>query len=238
MAETLTVQEIRASVGYLYLLSFCPPDQIHAFTQAGLPLRSGLALQAGEPEGEFFARSIPESCRRITAFHQRLPDPDQQLVSELSTAALAAQQEPLAAYLFQQQMDRICSLPARAEPAKRLRPTQGCQLCQAPCRYGFFVLVSRPDYTVLEKLLEQYRDEPEPGGALKAAWSFTTSHLWRTLGTRQGYISPFHLGNLSFCLLVLAMAKARFPYPESELALFQEWNQGLIAGWPSNGRGI
>ncbi|MBN1265840.1 MAG: hypothetical protein JXA25_10125 [Anaerolineales bacterium] len=234
MADSLTVQEIQASISYLYILSFCPPDQIHALAQAGLPLRSGLALQADLPEAEFFARTIPESCRRITAFHQRLPIPDQKLKNDLSRAAQTAQESPEAAYLFQQQMDRICSLPSRTEKNKRLRPSRGCQFCQAPCRYGFFVLVSRPEYTLLQKLLEQHENSRDPGGTLKATWSFTTSHLWRTLGTRQGYISPYHLGNLSYCLLVLAMAKSRLPFPESELASFQEWNQALIAGWPAN----
>jgi len=236
MAESLTVEEIQTSISYLYLLSFCPPDQIHAFNQAGLPLRSGLAMRAGLSEADFFSRTIPESCRRITAFHQRLPDPDEKLVKDLSTAAEDAQKSPERAYIFQQQIGRICSLPARAEKNKRLRPSRGCQFCQTPCRYGFFVLVSRPDYSLLEKLLEEQAGSEDLGGALKAAWSFTTSHLWRTLGTQQGYISPDHMGNLSYCLLVLALAKSRLQFPEEELVSFQEWNQALIAGWPANGQ--
>ena len=126
-------------------------------------------------------------------------------------------------------MARIAALPGRAKPANRLRHRRGCQFCTAPCCYGFFVLTSKPHYALLHQLLETEAQKPkaerDPVGA---AQSFATAHLWRALGTRQGYITATHLGNLAYCLLTLGMAKSRYPLPETQFEAFQRVNQALV----------
>ena len=48
---------------------------------------------------------------------------------------------------------------------------------------------------------------------------------------KEGFISADHLGNLSYCLLMLGTAKSRFAMPEAQLTRFQELNQNTIRGW-------
>ena len=62
-------------------------------------------------------------------------------------------------------------------------------------------------------------------------WTYTTTHLWNTLEAKEGFISADHLGNLSYCLLMLGTAKSRFAMPEAQLTRFQEMNQGTIRSW-------
>ena len=62
-------------------------------------------------------------------------------------------------------------------------------------------------------------------------WTYTTTHLWKVLGKNEGFISADHLGNLSYCMLMLGTAKSRFPMPEAQLTRFQEMNQNTIRSW-------
>ena len=54
------------------------------------------------------------------------------------------------------------------------------------------------------------------------------AHLWQVLGVRAMYLQPFHLGNLSYCLLMLGTAKSRFAMKEKELTAYQALNQQTI----------
>ena len=229
MPKQLSIKGLQATIGYVYLLSFCPPERVLEFKQAGEPLRAGLALDAGMSAADYFAQAVPEACRRIVAFHQRSREPDDGLVDDLTQAIRAAHKSPAAAEAVSLHLARVAGLPGRAKPENRLRASKGCQFCAAPCRYGFFALVSKPNYDLLHQLLEEEAREPkaeqDPVGA---AWTFATGHLWRTLGSRQGYISTTHLGNLAYCLLTLGTAKSRYPLPDDEFQTFQVVNQALI----------
>ena len=233
MTQRLSVNGLQATIGYLYLLSFCPPERTKEFQQAGEPLRAGLALEAGLAPPDYFARAVPEACRRIVAFHQRTREPDGEMVSALIEAARAAHAHSLAAAVFNDQMARVAGLPGRAKPENRLRQSKGCQFCAAPCRYGFFALATKPNYDLLRQLLGAEAQKPAAEqDPVRAARTFATGHLWRALGSRQGYISTAHLGNLAYCLLTLGTAKSRYPLPEEQFQAFQAANQALIRFHP------
>ena len=232
MTMSLSVQGLQAAIGYLYLLSFCPPGRVWEFQLAGEPLRKGLAMQAGFSSPEYFNRVVPEACRRIVAFHQGSREPDPVQVAALIEAARGAHTGPVGAALFSARMDQLASLPARAKPDQRLRRTQGCRFCTAPCRYGFFALVTKPAYQGLQRLLESEQEQPAgEQDPVEAAWTFAIEHLWRSLGVKQGYITPTHLGHLAYCLLTLGTAKSRYPLPEEQYRAFQDANQARIHGW-------
>ena len=234
MANTFSIESLQGTIGYLYRLSFCPPEHIHEFCQAGSFLRKGLALAAGLPEEQYFEQSLPEACQRIAAFHLGTRQPGQIIVEELSTSARQALDDPQGATRFQNLMAQLAAAPGRSRPDHRLRPSKGCQFCSAACRYGYFALVTRPNYALLKNILEdEARKPPGDQDPLQAGWSFATSLLWRALGSEQGYISPDHLGNLAYCLLVLGMARSRYPLPEEQLQKFQAANQALIENWPA-----
>jgi hypothetical protein len=233
MTEPLSIEGLQLTIGYLYLLSFCPPGRIKEFQQAGEPLRVGLALSAGMNPAGYFARSLPEACRRIVAFHQRTREPDEDAIRSLLAAARVAHASRVSARAFAARMDRIAALPGRAKPDNRLRRNKGCQFCHVPCRYGFFALASKPDYDLLQQLIEaETQKSPAEQDPVGAAWRFATGHLWRTLGSRQGYVSAVHLGNLAYCLMTLGMNKARHPLPGAQFEAFQSANQQLIDAWP------
>ena len=237
MTKTLSIEGLQTTIGYLFLLSFCPPERILEFKQAGAPLRAGLALRDGLAVDEYFERAVPEACRRIAAFHQRSKNPDQVVVDDLTEAARLAHANPVGAAVFEARMTQVTASPERAKLDKRLRPEKGCQFCAAPCRYGYFVLVTDPNFDLLHKLLQAEAGKPtQEQDPLKAAWSFATGHLWRALGTEQGYISASHLGGLAYCLLSLGMAQSRYPLPEEQYHAFQQTNQTMIQNWPRNGR--
>ena len=73
--------------------------------------------------------------------------------------------------------------------------------------------------------------DPSQRDAVNVLWTYTTGHLWNVLGVNEGFISVDHLGNLSYCLLMLATAKSRFALPEQQLIKFQEMNQRTIQNW-------
>ena len=233
--KTLSIEGLQATIGYLYLLSFCPLERILEFKQAGAPLRAGLALKSGLPTADYFQQAVPEACRRIVAFHHGTRRPDDGTVNELIESARLAHVNSTGAAIFQSQMEKVATSPKRAKHDRRLRSDRGCQFCATPCRYGYFIVVSKPNFDLLNKLMDaEAQKPPDEQDPLKAAWGFATGHLWRTLGTEQGYISATHLGNLAYCLLSLGMAKSRYPLPEGQYQAFQEANQALIQNWPSS----
>lgn len=233
----LTAGTLQATIGYLYLLSFCPPGRAWELHLASEPLRKGLGMRAGLSPDQFLALARPEACRRIVAFHERTREPRKELVGSLVQMAALAEQGPDGVRTLSEGMAVLAGLPGRAKPENRLRRSRGCQHCAAACRYGFFNLVTRPNYSLLHSLLEQEAAKPvhrqDPLGTL---WAFAIAHLWRTLGVELAYISASHLGNLAFCLLALGTSQSRRPVPETEVSLLQQANQKLIRSWPHDGR--
>lgn len=228
LIATPVPEGLRQTASYLHLLSFCPPEHIHNFKQAGAPLRKALAGRADLAVPEYFSRTIPEACRKMVEFYLKDHMDNERFVDTFNRSARLAHQSPQAAWAFSTLMALLAGSPERAGIQYRLRSTRGCQFCAAPCRYGHFLLVSAPDYDLLQRLLEEEAAKPAGQDPLRATWRFALAHLWRTLGITQAYVSSAHLGNLAYCLLVLGMAKARFPFPEEELKRFQAANQLLI----------
>jgi hypothetical protein len=236
MSSRIPANLIRRTIGYYYLAAFCPPTYLGQFRQHSLILRANLARAAGMQEAPFFGAAVPEVSWRIVAFHQQTREPDRKLVQQLVQVCLASVSSPQALAAFQACMGEVAALPGRAKPTNRLHRRKGCALCAAPCKYGFFTLVSDPQFRVLRQLLEQ----PDASGSrdvVHILWTYTTSHLWQTLGARQGFVSADHLGNLAYCLLLLATARSRRPMPEPQLRAFQERNQARIRSWKGIERG-
>lgn len=229
MAGELPAESIRRTIGYYYLVAYCPAGQIGALREAAEPLRRELAGQAGLGMGDYFPLVIPEVCQRIVAFHQGTRGPDGALVQALVEVTKEADSSAEGAAAFQAQMTKIAALPQRARSEKRLHRRRGCMLCAAPCGYGYFSLISEPRFDVLQQALQQ---APERGRSqIFALWEFTVGHVDGMLGGGHGHTAPEHLANLAYCLLSLATAKSRYPFPEAPMRALQQANQELAAQW-------
>jgi hypothetical protein len=233
MAMNFHAGTVKKAISYFYLLSFCPPANLEDFTKASEGLRKQLAEEAGLSQNEFFSEMIPQVCWRIVAFSQSSREPDKELVDLLSKLAESAAQNPESLIAFQAQMLELAALPGRAKADNRLHRKKGCRFCEAPCRYGYFSLVSEPKFYLLQQILEaETKKEKGEQNPIRAVWSFAISHLTSLMSTEQGYISAQHLGNLAYCLLMLSMAKSRYPLPEKQITAFQQANQRIIQTWP------
>jgi hypothetical protein len=82
---------------------------------------------------------------------------------------------------------------------------------------------------VLRDILEQESARPAVDqNAVRSIWVFTRVHLWRTLGVKQDFVTRQHLANLGYCLLLLGIARSRYPFPAEKVELFQQLNQSAI----------
>lgn len=224
-----SAEVLRRVIAYYYLLSYCAPKQIGDFLSAAGSLRKSLVDSSGMEEGAFFSVVAPEVCRRIVAFHQDTREPDKAVVEALIKTIQNAEKNPESLAAFQAQMAAIASLPGRAKPENRLHRTKGCNLCAAPCRYGYFTLISDPQFNRLREMMASEAAKPaSEQSPLGLVYGFTFFHLSQFPGFQQGWIDRGHLGNLAFCLLLLGMAKSRLAMPEEQLRLFQAANQEYI----------
>ena len=198
---------IKRTVIYLYLLSFTLPEQVSELP----PLREEL--------GEDWSRAVEAAARLMVAFQQASRNPDTELVAGLTRA----DSSPEACRAFQEKMDALAQLPGRAKMENRLHRKRGCRLCETPCRYGYFSLLTEPDFSVLHKMLGE-----QPGVPVQTVWQFTLMHLAKSLALGRWYIGAHHLGNLAYCLVSLATAKSRYPFPEAQMKKFQAMNQEMI----------
>jgi hypothetical protein len=232
MATQISADSLMRTISYYYLLTFCPPEFIGDLKEASEPMLKSLAEQAGMVMENFTSTAIPEAARHIVAFHQVTREPDEETVEALIGKTFQADRNPENASAFQTLMSEIAEHPGRAKADNRLHRKKGCRFCETPCRYGYFTLVSDPDFRGLQVMLDAENKKP-PGerDPINVLWTFTTGHLWQVLGTREAYIRADHLGNLSYCLLMLATAKSRFALPEKQLITFQEMNQRTIRNW-------
>jgi len=232
MTKDIHPTAIKGMISYYYLVAFCPPAHISALKKASQKNRSALAKLAGLKMADFVKAAAPEVAYRMCAFQQATREPDKETVEKLTKAIVAADTKPGKAADYQAMMKAVSIHPGRAKLANRLHRQKGCSLCQSPCQYGFFTLISEPDFKSLLSMLgaenKKIAAERNPVNVL---WTYATTHLWKVLGKNEGFISADHLGNLSYCLLMLGTAKSRFPMPEDQLTRFQELNQNTIRGW-------
>jgi hypothetical protein len=227
----IPVEILKRTICYYYLLAYCPPENVKEFKKGLQPLRREVAKGAGMKMKDFFAAVPAEVSRHIVAFHQNTHDPDQEWVDALAKKMKGADGSPTKVAAYQEMMGLVARLPQRARPENRLHSKRGCQFCAAPCHYGYFTLVSEPDFEMLEGFLEH-----EGGLAtmdrkpVMAVTSFALTHIVTVLkgATEELYIHQAHLANLAYCLLALATAKSRRPFPEEQVRLFQAANQYFI----------
>ena len=222
---------IKQLINYFYLLSFCPPDYVSELKKASQPVRKRYGLD----KEAVLEPAISEAAMRIVAFQQATRQPESFAVQELAEVMKEADQSTEKLDVFQQTMREIALHPGRAKAANRLHRQKGCAFCNAPCQYGFFTLMSEPDFKVLKTMLDAENQRlAQQRNPVKALWTFTGAHLWQVLGVQAGFIGASHLGNLSYCLLMLGTAKSRFAMKEKELTAYQTLNQQTIETLISN----
>jgi hypothetical protein len=232
MTEQIHPIAIKKMISYYYLVAFCPPAHISALKKASQKMRSALAKESGLKMADFIKAVAPEVGQRMTAFQQATRTPDEDTVKKLVKAIISADTKPEKAAEYQATMKAIAIHPGRAKMGNRLHRQKGCVYCQAPCQYGFFSLISEPDFkTLLTMLGAENKKIASERNPVNVLWTYTTTHLWNQLGVNEGFISADHLGNLSYCLLMLGTAKSRFALPEAQLTRFQEMNQETIHSW-------
>lgn len=232
MQSTIPADIMMRTISYFYLVNYCPPTQVGALIRASVALRDSLAAGAGMGVDEYFESVAPEIGWRVAAFHQATREPEKEVVDSLTQAVAQADTSPEGAAAFQKAMAELAAHPGRAKPDNRLHRQKGCKYCVAPCRYGYFTLVSDPVFkNLLAMLSAEMNKQPELRNPVNVLWTYTATHLWRTLGVREAFIRADHLGNLSYCLLMLATAKSRYAVPEKQLQAFQAMNQNTIRNW-------
>ena len=229
MTKAIPTESLKKTIAYFYLLSYCPPVKFADFNRSTAPLRKALAANTGMEEEAYFTRVLPEVCHRIVAFNQATREPDPKMVEALEVAAKDAEKNAKATEAFQEQMVRVAALPGRAKLENRLHRNKGCSLCLAPCQYGFFTLVSDPQLSVLQEAMKAETERPvAKQSPLLPLYGFALHHITQLVGVEEAFIESRHIANLSFCLLLLGMAKSRRALPEAHLRLLQAANREFI----------
>lgn len=220
---------VKKTISYLYLVSFCPPSQLAEFTPAITPLFQALLKTSGMDEQTFNIQVLPQACHHMVAYSMATRYPDEKSIVFLLKAAINATASPEALQNFQTTVAELSGLPGRAKMDNRLHRNKGCRLCNSACFYGYFSLVSDPKMNLLQNMLKEEAAKPaQECSPLVVLYTFAMLHLASLTGMRQVLIRPDALANLSFCLLLLSMAKSRLPLPEQQLRLIQAGNQEYI----------
>jgi len=227
--EDLSSVSIKKTIAYLHLLSYCPPPKLAEFNDIANPLIKELADIAGLKIKNYLDLAIPQACLLIVSYHQATREPEKEVLDDLVKTARAANKDMDTLATFKAKMDEIAALPGRAKRENRLHRNKGCNLCAAPCRYGYFTLVSDPDFSELQALFAAETQKPTSGQSpLSPVYTFTINHILGITGSEQGYCEKTHFANLAFCLLMLSMAKSRLAFPDAQVRIFQAANQAYI----------
>jgi hypothetical protein len=229
MANSVSPKTIKKMVSYYYLVFFCPPEYIRTLEKSSRVMRTRLAEDAGTTLDEFTNLVVPEVALRVVAFQHATRLPEDKAIQELAKVMRNADGSREMASAYQEVMKDITSNLGRAKPANRLHRQKGCDFCDAPCQYGFFTLMSEPNYKTLQVMLDaENKKNAKEHNVVNTLWGYTRSQIWNVLETRAGMITAEHLGNLSYCLLLQGIAKSRFALPEKQLKTFQALNRGAI----------
>ena len=221
MNNKIPASKLKHVITYLLSLSYSSPDHIDGFKSVKNSFQQELKAE--------WSDAVLGACQHIVAFHQASRDPDAERVAALAGAAQSADSSPEACRAFQEQMDQLAQLPGRAKESNRLHRKKGCRFCEVPCRYGYYSLISEPDFDKLQRALEAENSKsPQDQQPLQAIWKYTLNHLSQTMDAGQWHVSANQLGNLAYCLVALATAKSRFRFPEEQMRKFQDMNQQLI----------
>ena len=211
---------IKKTIIYLNLLSFIPPERVDEYPSSE------------EMFGESWPQVVEKAARLMVSFQSASRYPDGELVARLVDVALRADSSPEDCRAFQEKMDALAQLPGRAKAKNRLHRKKGCRFCESPCRYGYFSLITEPDFKKLQYTLEAENAKPlgeqQP---IQAIWKYTLNHITQTLNVEKWNISANHLGNLAYCLITLSTVKSRFAFPEEQMQKFQSLNQAMIRSY-------
>ncbi len=219
----LPASTIKRTLIYLNLLSFVTPERAGEVSPVGElpPLRGDF--------GEGWPGAVEKAAWLVVSFQSASRNPDGELVAGLADAARGADSSPEACRAFQAKMDALAQLPGRAKESNRLHRKKGCRFCESPCRYGYFSLISEPDFKELQHALEAENSKPlAERQPIQAVWHFTLEHLSQAIDIGQIPIAANHLGNLAYCMVALATIKSRFAFPEEQMRKFQDLNQAMI----------
>jgi hypothetical protein len=234
MASPIHPAAIKKMICFYYLVSYCPPEHVSELKKVSQKMRGRLVNDAGLNMDQFADLVIPEVARRMLAFQQATREPEAAAIQELTQVMKNADGHPEEASIYQTVMGKITAHPGRAKPANRLHRQKGCAFCEAPCRYGFFTLMCDPDFKTLQAMLDaENKKIAQERNVVKLLWTYTSEQIWKVLEAQGGMIHAEHLGNLSYCLLMLGTAKSRFALPEKQLKMFQALNQQTIRSLPS-----
>lgn len=229
MTTTLPAASMKKTISYLYLLSFCLPERLNEVRRSLSSIVEQMAAAAGMKVNKYLEKALPEACKRIVSYHQASREPAPDMVKALLETAYNADKDVDSLTAYVTLMAQLAALPGRAKPENRLHRKKGCQLCTAPCRFGFFTLVSDPDFSRLQGLVKAEAKKPAAAQSpLTPVYRFTADHLVSLTGSNNAIYTSKNLGNLAFCLLMLAMAKSRLAFPEAQVRLFQQTNQAFI----------
>ncbi|MBL7163985.1 MAG: hypothetical protein ISS57_15415 [Anaerolineales bacterium] len=221
MSTKIPAAQRKQVIIYLLTLSYASPNHMDGFGAVKNTLQQELETD--------WSDAVLAACQHIVAFHQASRDLDAEQVAALADAAQSADSSPEACRAFQEKMALLAQLPGRAKESNRLHRKKGCRFCEVPCRYGYYSLISEPDFNNLQSALETENSKStQDQQPLQAIWKYTLNHLSQLMEAGQWHVSADHLGNLAYCLLMLATAKSRFAFPEEVVRKFQEQNQRLI----------
>ena len=231
MREGIPAQQIRKGINFLYLLYFCPTNKLSAFSAEAKKYTQELERLTSSNNVSILDIYLA-ACSRIIEFHTNSREVDEDILSGLVGSAIHALKSEENLTMFQIEMETIRALPQRTDMKNRLHRKKGCFLCERPCRYGYFSLISDPNFSnLLTHLREESDKDLEEKNVIRAVWTFTIKHLWEVMDCNQAFIGADHLGNLSYCMLLLATAKSRFSFPEKLMLFFQESNQVSISNY-------
>lgn len=229
MISTIPAREVKNSIVYLSLLSILPEDKLKDFKRSVLPLFNGSFPQGKGKKISSMERSLPDACFRIVAFHQAKREPDAAVVNSLLKVAMLADKNAKSLKAFQDQMKIIFASAGRAKLENRLHRNKGCRYCALPCHFGFFSLVTDPDFPRLLQFLSAEAKKPVSSQTpLIPAYLFAIEHLMRLTGSQDTFFEKDQVANLAYCLLLLGLAKSRLAFPEAQIKLFQNANQLFI----------
>ena len=167
----LPASMIKKTIIYLCNLSYAPVERVAEMRSAGDRVRAEMGV-------ENWPLAVSQASRLMVAFQQASRDPEPDLIEGLARAALNADLSPEACRAFLEQIEAISALPGRAKKINRLHRKRGCRLCMTPCRYGYFSLISEPNFEPLHQALEAENHKPaDQQQPIHVVWKFSLNHL-------------------------------------------------------------
>jgi len=219
MKKTVSAIAIKQTILYLYGIYFCHANSLKDYLRV---------MDCQLNQTQLSPENLRAACSHITAFHRAEAAAAEHLEIDLYQRAQKASAGQ-GLKRFKEKMAEIAALPGRSKLERRLHHLRGCKLCKSPCEYGYFSLLAEPDFERLFEDLSEFNSSPgQKMDPVEIIWDFTKRLLTAGYGGGGWAVEPVHLGNLSYCMISLATAKSRYPFPEKTMGMIQGWNQDCI----------